>query len=84
MNFGFQKEFRNNLGMLSLNISNILNEPWFDTEINMPELGLNQRIFVDMDSRVVRLSYSKKLGNRELKSRKRETGSGDILNRIGN
>lgn len=85
LNFGFRKEFRNNLGTLSLNISNILNESVFDAEINMPELGLNQRSYVDMDSRVIRLTYSKNFGKRELKSRsKRQTGSGDLLKRIGN
>jgi hypothetical protein len=84
LNFGFQKEFRNNLGTLSLNISNILNVPLWDAEANIPELGLHQNWLVDYDSRVAKLSYSKKFGNRELKSRnKRETGSGDILNRIG-
>ena len=84
LNFGFQKEFRDNLGMLSLNISNILNVPSWDVETNMPELGLHQRMLVKGDSRVARLSYTKKFGNLELRSRnKRETGSGDILNRIG-
>jgi hypothetical protein len=83
LNFGFRKEFRDNLGTLSLNISNILKEPMFDAEINMPELGMHQRSFVDIDAMVARLSYSKKFGNRELKSRNnRKSGSGDLLNRI--
>ena len=85
LDFGFRKEFGNNLGTLSLNISNILNTPYWDSETNIPELGLHQRIFVKGDSRVAKLSYSKKFGNRELKSRNnRETGSGDILRRVGN
>ena len=85
INFGFRKDFGNNMGTLSLNISNILNVPYWDVTVNIPELGLYQNLIGDADSRVVRLSYSKKFGNRELKSRnKRETGSGEILNRIGN
>ena len=80
INFGFRKVFRNNLGTLSLNISNILNVPGLDVETIVPELGLHQRFIYDTDNTVIRLSFSKKFGNRELKSRNnRESGSGDIL-----
>lgn len=83
IDFGFGKEFRNNLGTLSLNISNILNVPKLDVETIVPELGLHQRVIYDTDNTVIRLSYSKKFGNRELKSRNnRESGSRDILKRI--
>ncbi|MFC2080336.1 outer membrane beta-barrel family protein [Bacteroidota bacterium] len=83
LNFGFLKKFKDNLGTLSLSISNILNEPWFDVEYNIPELGLQGRSFTDMDSRFVSLTYSRQFGDKKLKSRyKRQTGSGDIQRRL--
>lgn len=69
---------------LSLNFSNILNEPFFDSEAIVPELDIEQKLILDFDTRVIKLSYIKKLGNMNVKSRNnRESGSGEILKRVG-
>lgn len=84
LNFGLQKEFKNNWGTLSFNFSNILNEPFLDRSAILPELNMEQNLLLDFDTRVIKLSYNRSFGNMEVKSRnKRESGAGDILRRVG-
>jgi hypothetical protein len=84
LNVGLQKEFKNNWGTLTLNFSNILNEPFLDRKAMLPELNMEQNLRLDFDSRVIKLTYNRPFGNMEVKSRnKRESGAGDILRRVG-
>ncbi len=84
LNFGLQKEFRNNWGTLSLNVSNILNEPFLDREAILPDLNMEQNLLLDFDTRVFKLTYTRQFGNMEVKTHnKRESGAEDILKRVG-
>ena len=84
LNVGVQKTFRNNWGTLSLNASNILNEPFMDGMVDLPEQQMEQHILLDFDTRILKLTYTRQFGNNKLKSRNnRESGAEEIMNRVG-
>lgn len=81
---GLQKEFRNNRGALSLNVSNILNEPFRNGVAEIPWQNLKQHVLLDFDMRVVKLTYTRQFGNNKMKSRdQRRPGAEDVLKRVG-
>ncbi len=84
LNIGIQKLFTNHRGTLTFNITNVFNSPYIDSRAMVPNLNMEQYTYVDSDLRVMKLTYTVKFGNNEVKSRnKRESGAEDILKRVG-
>lgn len=85
ISIGLRKQFGDNGGTLSMNLSDVFRTLMIRTESIVNENNLIYTSTREYDSRVLRISYSKNLGNRKLKSRSnRKGGSVEDLQRISN
>ncbi|MFT6020977.1 MAG: outer membrane receptor protein involved in Fe transport [Flavobacteriales bacterium] len=81
LNLGLQKRFRN--GMLRLNCSDVFRTNIWKSKTNVPELDLENTLTVDVETRVIRLSYSANFGKKTVKGkRRRSTSSQEEQRRI--
>ncbi len=85
LNLGIQKSFGKHKkgGTLSLNISDVLNTVVWDWTSDFPELFLDTNSFLDLETRIVRLTYSLNFGNQNVKARRnRKVNSSDAQQRV--
>ncbi|CAN5479219.1 outer membrane beta-barrel family protein [soil metagenome] len=74
VDFGLEKKFQHS--QLRLAISDLFNTNNWNLITTIPEENLDTRLFLDFETRVVRVTYSTSFGNRKLKVKKRDaTGS---------
>jgi outer membrane receptor protein involved in Fe transport len=82
---GFQKELNKNLGTIRLNASDIFWMNIWEFNSRQETSGVAQRAIIKFESRVVRLSYTKKFGRTSVKSgRGRSTASDAERTRVKN
>jgi hypothetical protein len=84
LNAGVQKKFKNEKGTLRFSINDIFWTQRIRIETINPELNLDGHAALIFEPRVVRLTYSRNFGNKNVKSAKRTTGSEEERNRVGN
>ncbi|QHT70889.1 TonB-dependent receptor [Rhodocytophaga rosea] len=85
VNIGLQKKLKGDKGNLSFTISDLFWNMRFEAVNNLPSLDLYQRIGIVGEPRVIRLTYSRNFGNKNIKvSNQRKTASEEERNRLGN
>ncbi len=83
INIGLQKKLPNDNGTLRLNFSDILRTNVWRSETEVPNLNLNNTLTVGVETRIVRLSYSRTFGNSKVKAaRRRATSSAEERRRF--
>ncbi len=83
VNFGLQKQLKNDKGSLKFSVDDIFNSLEWDGSTNLPEQNLVTSGVYDFSQRTFRLSYSRNFGNKKLKgARNRATGSQDEQQRV--
>ncbi|MDT0646302.1 outer membrane beta-barrel family protein [Zunongwangia sp. F260] len=82
LNFGLQKEFGETEGILRFAVNDIFDSFEFRGGTNLPAQNLRTRNLFDFSARTFTLNYSRSLGNKNLKSRTRETGAEEERRRI--
>jgi outer membrane receptor protein involved in Fe transport len=85
LNLGIQKKLENNRGTFNFSISDVFWTNRFKIKLAYPSENLNQVFYYTPEPRVIRLTYSRNFGNKNVKAaNKRNTGSEDERKRIGN
>ncbi|MGV3586981.1 MAG: outer membrane beta-barrel protein [Adhaeribacter sp.] len=83
INIGFRKELNNNRGRLNLSFSDIFRKNLWLWETNLPQQGLSESLTFDLDTRTLKLTYTKNFGNQKVKgAQKRTTGSAEEQKRL--
>lgn len=83
VNIGLQKKMAKNNGMLRLSVTDIFRTNVWSSVTNIPAFNLDSTFEVDIETRVVRLTYSSSFGNAKVKkSRKRTTSSEEERRRM--
>jgi outer membrane receptor protein involved in Fe transport len=81
LNVGLQKKFAD--GNLRLNASDIFHTNIWKSDTTIPELGLDNQLVVDVETRVIFLTYTSNFGKSSVKGkRRRETSSEEEQLRI--
>tara|TARA_R110002167_G_scaffold134051_6_gene319381 strand:- start:311 stop:1078 length:768 start_codon:yes stop_codon:yes gene_type:complete len=75
LNFGLKKKFKNEMGILTLVITDILNTSVWKIEANVPEYNLTSRVNYNFNTRSINLSYTRNFGIKKLKSVNIDSGS---------
>lgn len=84
-NMGLQKQFTQDKGILRLSVEDLFwTLPHQKFEYNQPEKGFTRRIFLRSEPRVIRLTFSRNFGNKNLKTNSRSTASEEERKRVGN
>jgi outer membrane receptor protein involved in Fe transport len=81
---GVQKKLENERGTFRLGIDDIFWTMRYRIRVNQPELNLYSNANLIFEPRVLRLTYSRNFGNKNVKAAKRTTGSEEERNRVGN
>jgi outer membrane receptor protein involved in Fe transport len=85
LNLGIQKKLEKDGGTFNLSISDIFWTSRFRIKLAYPSVNLDQVFFYEHEPRVVRLTYSRNFGSKNLKAAiKRKTGSEEERNRVVN
>jgi hypothetical protein len=84
LDFGFLWRLRNGNSRLALNISDVFKTSIFRLEANVPELNIDNRMKLDFESRILRLTFSHNFGSTAIKARTRNTASEEERRRITN
>ncbi|GAA4443186.1 hypothetical protein GCM10023188_43740 [Pontibacter saemangeumensis] len=85
VNFGVQKKLEKERGAFDFSISDIFWTNRFRIKLAYPSANLDQVFFNIHEPRVIRLTYTRNLGDKNVKAAtKRETGSEDERSRVGN
>lgn len=71
VDFGLEKKFQNS--QLRLAVTDIFNTNKFNFNATIPEENLDTRMLIDIETRIVRVTYSTSFGNRKLKVKNRDT-----------
>jgi outer membrane receptor protein involved in Fe transport len=83
VNLGIQKKLNKERGALNCSISDIFWTNRFNIKLAYPYVNLDQTFFNNFESRVVRLTYNRNFGNKDLKAaNRRKTGSEEERNRV--
>ena len=82
LNFGIQKELKENKGTIKIAGEDLLWTQRFSLANSNSEKGFKTDLELKITTRVVRLSYSLNFGNKQIKSVKRDTGSEEERKRV--
>lgn len=82
LNLGLLWRLKNGNSRFNLNISDVLKTSIYRMEANVPELNIDNRMKLDFESRILRLTFSHNFGNAAIKVKKRNTGSEQEQKRI--
>jgi hypothetical protein len=83
VNLGIQKKLNKERGALNCSISDIFWTNRFNIKLAYPYVNLDQTFFNNFEPRVVRLTYNRNFGNKDLKAaNRRKTGSEEERNRV--
>jgi len=83
VNFGVQKQLKNDNGTLRFGVDDIFESIEWNAETNIPEQNFINRGGFDFSVRTFKISYSRNFGNKKLKSsRRRTTGAEEERNRV--
>lgn len=82
LNVGIQKKLGKEKGILRLAMDDILYTNYWRINTNLPQVNLNSRLKYDFHSQFVRLTYSRNLGNKKLRSVQVQPGSEEERNRL--
>ncbi len=82
INLGIRKQLGENGGTLNISASDIF-RTWIQTRrMEVPESGFSNVSTFDLDSKGFRITYTNTFGNKKVKSRKRNSGAGEDLQRL--
>lgn len=81
INLGIQKNIWNKKGNIKLNVQDPFAWNRFKGETHFEDINLN--LYSTWPSRQVRLAFSYRFGNQNVKARQRNTGSDDLQQRVG-
>ncbi|MGV3585830.1 MAG: outer membrane beta-barrel protein [Adhaeribacter sp.] len=85
LNIGIQKKLNHEKGTLAFNISDVFWTSQFKVSANYPASNLDALLLFKYEPRVVRLTYSRNFGNKNVKAiKQRVTGSEEERKRAGN
>ncbi len=84
LNLGFLWRLKNGNSRFNLNVSDVLKTSIFRLEANVPELNIDNRMKLDFESRILRLTFSHNFGTTAIKARTRNTASEEERRRITN
>ena len=83
VNVGLQKKLAEGKGIFRLNVSDIFRTNIWRSTTNIPNLDLNNTSVIDVETRIVRLTYSRNFGNGKVKkARSRSTSSEEERRRV--
>ncbi|CAN5444200.1 hypothetical protein BH23BAC1_BH23BAC1_06180 [soil metagenome] len=82
LNIGIQKELKNNLGTLKLSGEDLLWTQIHRFKSYNSELGFEADFEIKLNSRLIRFTYSRNFGSKNVKSVKRATGSEEERKRV--
>ncbi|WP_372949381.1 TonB-dependent receptor domain-containing protein [Mariniphaga sp.] len=84
LDFGFLWRLKNGNSRFNLNVSDVLKTRIFRMEANVPELNIDNRMKLDFESRILRLTFTHNFGTTAIKARTRNTASEEERRRITN
>ncbi|KAA5548255.1 outer membrane beta-barrel protein [Adhaeribacter rhizoryzae] len=85
LNIGIQKKLNQEKGTLAFNITDVFWTSQFKVSANYPASNLDALLLFKYEPRVVRLTYSRNFGNKNVKAiKQRVTGSEEERKRVGN
>lgn len=84
-NMGLQKQLPNEKGTLRLSIEDLFwTLPLLEVEYHQPDKDFTRHVHYKNEPRILRLTYSRNFGNKNLKATKRSTASEEERKRVGN